>query len=97
MLPEALTLGWTHPSAASEAEPVPRGESCERLMECAQKHGVYVCAGLVERAHKQVFNAAVLMIEATTNAVNFADGLDGLAAGSSAFVFGALFKLSMPA
>ena len=32
---------------------------------------------------------AVLMIEATSNAVNFTDGLDGLVAGSSAFVFGA--------
>ena len=31
----------------------------------------------------------VLMILATTNAVNLTDGLDGLAAGSSAFVFGA--------
>src|SRR3954452_15279648 len=30
---------------------------------------------------------AVLMILATTNAVNLTDGLDGLAAGSSAFVF----------
>ena len=33
---------------------------------------------------------AVLMLTATTNAVNFTDGLDGLAAGSSAFSFGAL-------
>lgn len=33
---------------------------------------------------------AVLMIVGTTNAVNFTDGLDGLAAGSSAFSFGAL-------
>jgi phospho-N-acetylmuramoyl-pentapeptide-transferase len=33
---------------------------------------------------------AVLMLSATTNAVNFTDGLDGLAAGSSAFSFGAL-------
>lgn len=33
---------------------------------------------------------AVLMVAATTNAVNFTDGLDGLAAGSSAFSFGAL-------
>jgi len=32
---------------------------------------------------------AVLMILATTNAVNLTDGLDGLAAGSAAFVFGA--------
>lgn len=33
---------------------------------------------------------AVLMLVGTTNAVNFTDGLDGLAAGSSAFSFGAL-------
>ena len=33
---------------------------------------------------------AVLVMAATTNAVNFTDGLDGLAAGSSAFSFGAL-------
>ncbi|HUR49500.1 MAG TPA: phospho-N-acetylmuramoyl-pentapeptide-transferase [Acidimicrobiales bacterium] len=33
---------------------------------------------------------AMLMLTATTNAVNFTDGLDGLAAGSSAFSFGAL-------
>jgi predicted amidohydrolase len=61
LLPEALTLGWTHPSAHSEAEPIPHSEACQRLMECAGKHGVYVCAGLVERAGKTVFNAAVLI------------------------------------
>ena len=61
LLPEALTLGWTHPSAATEAEPVPGGESCKRLAECARKHRIYVCAGLIERAGDDVFNSAVLL------------------------------------
>jgi len=61
LLPEALTFGWTHPSAAAKAEPIPGGDSCHRLAECARRHGVYVCAGLVEAVEKQVFNAAVLL------------------------------------
>jgi phospho-N-acetylmuramoyl-pentapeptide-transferase len=36
---------------------------------------------------------AVLMILATTNAVNLTDGLDGLAAGSSVFCFGAFMVI----
>jgi len=61
LLPEALTLGWTHPSAATEAEPIPTGESCERLAECARRHQMFVCAGLVERAGAKVFDSAVLL------------------------------------
>ena len=61
LLPETLTLGWTHPSAAREAELIPQGESCRRLSESARRHSVYVCAGLVERAQGRVFNAAVLL------------------------------------
>jgi predicted amidohydrolase len=61
LLPEALTLGWTHPSAKTEAEPIPDGESCRRLSESAKINKVYVCAGLVERAADRVFNAAVLL------------------------------------
>jgi phospho-N-acetylmuramoyl-pentapeptide-transferase len=37
---------------------------------------------------------AVAMVLATTNAVNFTDGLDGLAAGSSVFCFGALMVIA---
>ena len=48
LLPEALTLGWTHPSSRADAEPIPEGESCRRLGDCARQHHVYVCAGLVE-------------------------------------------------
>lgn len=61
LLPEALTLGWTHSSARTEADPVPGGESCARLRESARRHGVYVCAGLVERDGPHIFNAAVLI------------------------------------
>ena len=61
LLPEALTLGWTHPAAAAEAEPIPEGESCRRLSESARRHSVYVCAGLVEGEKGRVFNAAVLL------------------------------------
>jgi predicted amidohydrolase len=61
LLPEALTLGWTHPSAASEAEPLPDGESCRCLSASARRHSVYVCAGLVEREGGHVYNAAVLL------------------------------------
>jgi predicted amidohydrolase len=61
LLPEALTLGWTHPASRAGAEPIPGGESFQRLRDCAQRHRVYVCAGLVESSHHKVFNAAVLL------------------------------------
>jgi predicted amidohydrolase len=61
VLPEALTLGWTHPSALVEAGPVPGGTSCARLAECARARSVYVCAGLVERAGEIIYNSAVLL------------------------------------
>jgi len=61
LLPEALTLGWTHPSARHEAEPIPEGGSFQRLRECARRHSVYVCAGLVERDGHWIFNTAVLV------------------------------------
>jgi predicted amidohydrolase len=61
VLPEALTLGWTHPSARTEAESVPDGPACSALREAARRHGLHVCAGLIEQAGGQVFNAAVLI------------------------------------
>lgn len=60
LLPEALDLGWTHPSANELAETIPGGTACECLRDAARANGVYVCAGLTERAGHQVFNAAVL-------------------------------------
>jgi len=61
LLPEALNLGWTHPSAKSEADPIPDGESFQCLRDSARDCGVYVCAGLVERNGSKIYNAAVLI------------------------------------
>jgi predicted amidohydrolase len=61
LLPETLNLGWTHSSARMEADEIPDGESCARLRQAAKRHGVFVCAGLVERAGDLCFNSAVLL------------------------------------
>ena len=61
VLPEAMNLGWTHPSARTEADQIPDGHACARLREAARKNNVYVCAGLVERARDSIYNAAVLI------------------------------------
>jgi predicted amidohydrolase len=61
LLPEAMTLGWTHPSALTEAEIIPDGNTCSRLRQAARQHRVFVCAGLVEKAGQTIFNSAVLI------------------------------------
>jgi predicted amidohydrolase len=61
LLPETLDLGWTHPAAKSEAEPIPEGFTCAQLRDAARRHSIYVCAGLVERFGQLVFNSAVLI------------------------------------
>jgi predicted amidohydrolase len=61
LLPEALSLGWTHPSARTEADEIPDGESYARLRRAARHHNVFVCAGIIERAREKIFNAAVLI------------------------------------
>ena len=61
LLPEAMPLGWTHPSARTEADAIPGGESCLRLRQAARSHNVFICAGVIERAADHIFNAAVLI------------------------------------
>ena len=61
VLPEAADLGWTHPSARTRAEPIPRGDSFQRLASAARANGVYVCAGLIERDETKIYNSAVLI------------------------------------
>ena len=61
VLPEAMTLGWTHPSARTEADEIPNGMACAKLRDAARQNKVYVCAGLIERAGESIFNAAVLI------------------------------------
>lgn len=61
VLPEAMPLGWTHPSARTLADEIPNGESCARLRQAARTHRIFVCGGIVERAGNVLFNAAVLI------------------------------------
>lgn len=61
LLPEAMDLGWTHPSALKEAESIPDGASCLRLRQWATQLGVFLCSGLVEKTGQRFFNAAVLI------------------------------------
>ncbi|HKA08313.1 MAG TPA: carbon-nitrogen hydrolase family protein, partial [Gemmataceae bacterium] len=60
VLPECLDIGWTHPSTRDFAQPIP-GPHFARLAQAAKDAGVYVAAGLVERAGPKIFNAAVLI------------------------------------
>ena len=49
LLPEALDLGWTDPSANQLAGPIPDGESFQTLRAAAVASQIHVCAGIVER------------------------------------------------
>jgi predicted amidohydrolase len=60
VLPECMDLGWTDTSARQLAQPIP-GPHSERLSEAANKAGVFVVAGLVERAGNRLYNSAVLV------------------------------------
>ena len=67
LLPEALDCGWAHPSARELAGMIPDGDACRRLRAAAQRHHLFVCAGLIERVTRStehgtnLFNAAVLI------------------------------------
>lgn len=60
LLPEVLDLGWTHPSALTEAEPIP-GPRSDWLCELAWKHKIYICAGLTEKLGEKQYNTAILI------------------------------------
>lgn len=61
VLPEALNLGWTHPSATVAADAIPDGRSFQRLADAARDNALFVCAGLVERDGDHIYNSAVLV------------------------------------
>jgi predicted amidohydrolase len=58
LLPECLDLGWTHPSALTEAESIP-GPRSDRLIAAARRNNVYLCAGLTELDGERVYNSAI--------------------------------------
>jgi len=59
VLPECLDFGWTDPSARDGAEPIP-GPHSDRLAAAARANGIWVVAGLVERAGDRLYNASIL-------------------------------------
>jgi len=61
LLPEAMDLGWTHPSALTMAEPVPAGKPASLLCRLAKEFGIYICSGLTEKDGELVYNSAVLI------------------------------------
>ena len=61
LLPEAMDLGWTHPSALTDAQPIPDGATCQFIIQQAKQHKIYICAGLIEKENDLVYNAAILV------------------------------------
>ena len=57
LLPEALDYGWMDESARNKPEDL----SAAPLQEAANKHRVYLCAGLIERRGDDLYNAAALI------------------------------------
>jgi predicted amidohydrolase len=60
VLPECLDIGWTFPTAADLAQPVP-GPHSDVIVRAARDAAVYVVAGLTERSGVRTYNAAVLI------------------------------------
>jgi predicted amidohydrolase len=61
LLPEALPFGWCDSSAIEAAEAVLEGAHFQAFRGWAMAHGIYLCAGLIERCGDRRFNAAVLI------------------------------------
>ena len=60
LLPETLDLAWTHPSAKTEAMPIP-GPYSDKLCRSARDHAIYICAGLTEKETDRVYNTALFI------------------------------------
>ena len=60
LLPECLDLAWTHPSAKTEAQPIP-GPYSDILCKLAKTYNLYLCAGLTELSEDKVYNTAIFI------------------------------------
>lgn len=60
LLPECLDLAWTHPSARTQAQPIP-GPRSNALCLCAKENNIYICAGLTEEYKGKIYNTAILI------------------------------------
>ena len=60
LLPECLDFAWTHPSAKTEAQPIP-GPYSDILCKLAKTYNLYLCAGLTERFEDKIYNTAIFI------------------------------------
>lgn len=58
--PETADLGWVNPEAHQLAGPVP-GPFSNKLSELAEKNGVWIGAGLCEKAGDRLYDTAILV------------------------------------
>lgn len=61
LLPKAMNLGWTHPSAKTMADSITDGDTCHSLIRSAKDNKVFICSGLVEKIDDKVFNSALII------------------------------------
>jgi predicted amidohydrolase len=61
LLPEAMDLGWAHPSALHRSSTIPDGPACCLLTTLARKHHTYLCSGITEREDDSVYNSSVII------------------------------------
>lgn len=61
LLPEAMPVGWTDPSAREHAETLEGGPYIDGLRAAAARHRVHLCSGWVERSAGLIFNSAILL------------------------------------
>lgn len=60
LLPETLDFAWTHPSALTEAEPIP-GKYSDIFCEKAKSSRIWICLGLTEKLGDKIYNSALLI------------------------------------
>jgi len=65
LLPETLDLAWTHPSAFTEAEPIP-GKFSDFFCSLAAELKIWLCLGLTEQTDGHRFNTALLINDGGT-------------------------------
>ncbi|MEO2049764.1 MAG: carbon-nitrogen hydrolase family protein [Pirellulales bacterium] len=61
LLPEAMDLGWTHPSSQTEAESIPDGSTCLQLSQWAAAYNLFLCTGITEADGNRIYNSAVII------------------------------------
>lgn len=63
LLPETFDFAWTHPSAKTEAKPIP-GPYSDILCKQASDNKIIICAGLTEKLNGKTYNTAILINKA---------------------------------